>query len=135
MISNRLGEYKLQYSEIEKIQDSLDKKRKRLNNKILEQNSNLIKLDNIKNIKDLKSNKKEVLLSISSVESRLEKYDKYFSENTPRLRELSRLQKKYNSEDILDRLNKLNVARNEKSKVKSDLDKIKIIIKNTDHMK
>ena len=126
----RLGEYKLQYSEIEKIQDSLDKKRKRLNNKILEQNSNLIKLDNIKNIKDLKSNKKEVLLSISSVESRLEKYDKYFSENTPRLRELSRLQKKYNSEDILDRLNKLNVARNEKSKVKSDLDKIKIIIKN-----
>ena len=78
----------------------------------------------------MKISKKEVLQEISSVEARLEKYDKYFSENTPRLRELTRLEKKYDSEDILDRLNKLTVARNEKSKVKSDLDKIKIIIKN-----
>ena len=126
----KLEEYKSHYSEIEKIQDSLDKKRKRLNDKILEQSSNLIKLDDIENIKDLKISKKEVLQEISSVEARLEKYDKYFSENTPRLRELTRLEKKYDSEDILDRLNKLTVARNEKSKVKSDLDKIKIIIKN-----
>ena len=126
----KLEEYKSHYAEIEKVQQSLDKKRKKLNDKILEQNSNLIKLGDIENIKDLKINKKEVLEEISSVEARLEKYDKYFSENTPRLRELTRLQKKYNSDDILDRINKLNMARNEKSKVKSDLDKIKIIIKN-----
>ena len=121
------------YKSYEKIKDSINKKREKLNDKIIEQTSNLLKLDDITDIKELKSQKKDILLEISSAEQRLSKYDRYFSENTPRLRELTRLEKKYNSEDIDDRINKLKVAKVEQTSVKSELDKIKSIIKNKLH--
>ena len=70
------------------------------------------------------------MLEISSAEQRLSKYENYFSQNTPRLRELTRQVKKYDSNDIDDRIKKLKVARNEKTIVNSELDKLKIIIKN-----
>jgi len=118
------------YKNYEKIKDSINKKREKLNDKIIEQTSNLLKLDSITDIKELKLKKKDTLLDISSAEERLAKYDRYFSQNTPRLRELTRLEKKYNVEDIEDRLKKLKMARTEQTTVKSDLDKLKIIIKN-----
>ena len=118
------------YKNYEKIKDSINKKREKLNDKIIEQTSNLLKLDSITDIKELKTKKKDILLEISSAEERLAKYDRYFSENTPRLRELTRLEKKHNAEDIEDRLKKLKLTRTEQTTVKSELDKLKIIIKN-----
>tara|TARA_R100001015_G_C4632220_1_gene195510 strand:- start:844 stop:3984 length:3141 start_codon:yes stop_codon:yes gene_type:complete len=118
------------YKNYEKIKDSINKKREKLNDKIIEQTSNLLKLDSITDIKELKLKKKDILLEISSAEERLAKYDRYFSQNTPRLRELTRLEKKYNAEDIDDRLKKLKLTRTEQTTVKSELDKLKIIIKN-----
>lgn len=118
------------YKNYEKIKDSINKKREKLNDKIIEQTSNLLKLDSITDIKELRENLEATLLEISSAEERLAKYDRYFSQNTPRLRELTRLEKKYNVEDIEDRLKKLKMARTEQTTVKSDLDKLKIIIKN-----
>ncbi len=126
----RLAEYKKEYTSLEKVKLSLDKKRTKLNEKILDLSSSLIKLDISANIKDLKADKKSVEEKIKNIEQRLEKYDKYFSSNTPRLRELTRLIKKHNEESLLDRLDKLNIARKEKITVKSSLDKSKIIIKN-----
>lgn len=122
----RLAVNRQEYSNFEKIKNTLDKKRKRVNEKILEQTSNLIKLDKIGDIKDLKIEKQALEKNIKEVESRLDKYDRYYSENTPRLRELTRLEKKYNIEDITDRVNKLKLSRLEQSNVKSDLNTLKI---------
>ena len=122
----KLAEYKLEYAAIEKTKESLDKSRKKLNTKILEQNSNLIKLDAIDDIKNLKQTKQQIGKNIKDVESRLEKYDKYYSENTPRLRELSILEKKYDLDDINDRVKKLRMSRTELASVKSELNTLKI---------
>ncbi len=122
----KLAEYKLEYADIEKTKESLDKSRKKLNTKILEQNSNLIKLDVIDDIKNLKQTKQQISVNIKDVESRLEKYDKYYSENTPRLRELTILEKKYDLDDINDRVKKLRMSRTELSSVKSELNTLKI---------
>jgi len=122
----KLSEYKTEYSEFEKIKDSIDKSRKKLNERILEQNSNLIKLDSIGDIKDLKIDKQSIEQNIKEVDSRLNKYDKYYSENTPRLRELTRLEKKYDLNDITDRVNKLNLSRTEQASIKSQLNTLKI---------
>jgi len=124
----KLAEYKLEYADIEKTKESLDKSRKKLNTKILEQNSNLIKLDVIDDIKNLKQTKQQISVNIKDVESRLEKYDKYYSENTPRLRELTILEKKYDLDDINDRVKKLRMSRTELSSVKSELNTLKITV-------
>ena len=122
----KLAEHKAEYSEFEKIKDSLNKSRTKLTEKILEQTSNLIKLDSIDDIKDLKAEKQSIVQKIKEADARLDKYDKYYSENTPRLRELTRLEKKYDLDDINDRVSKLNLSRNEQSSVKSELNTLKI---------
>ena len=67
------------YKNYEKIKDSINKKREKINDRIVEQTSNLLKLDSITDIKELKLKKKDTLLEISSAEERLAKYDIYFS--------------------------------------------------------
>tara|TARA_R110000782_G_scaffold34607_8_gene82654 strand:+ start:7595 stop:10735 length:3141 start_codon:yes stop_codon:yes gene_type:complete len=122
----KLKDYQIEYSELEKIKDSIETNRKKLNESILNQNSNLIKLDSIGDIKDLAVEKQSIESAITDAEARLDKYNTYYSTNTPRLRQLTQLEKKFNLDDITDRVNKLTLSRNEQSKIKAELNTLKI---------
>ena len=126
----QLEEQTQEYSTIEKEKHTLDKRRSKLTDKILELNTSLIKLDGIVSIKDLKLEKKDHESQIKTAEERLSKYNKYYAENIPRLKELKKSLKPYNEEDILDRLSKLKIAHSERNTVKSNLANIKLIVKN-----
>ena len=122
----KLKDYQIEYSELEKIKDSIETNRKRLNESILDQNSNLIKLDSIGEIKDLAVEKQCIESAITDAETRLDKYNTYYSTNTPRLRQLTQLEKKFDIDDITDRVNKLTLSRSEQSKIKAELNTLKI---------
>jgi len=126
----KITEHQAEYSELENRKNDIEKTRTEIGEKIILQNANLIKIGNISAIVDLDSEKQSIESDIGDATARIDKYDAYYRENTPRLRELTILEKNYDLDDITDRVNKLQLSRNELAIVKSELNALKINVNN-----
>ena len=128
---NSYADSKLHYDKIESENNKIKNKLKKLNDQQLEYSKKLITTLNLKySISELISKRKTIKETISLLQSKLDKYEKYTVENKNSIKDIASKLKSINEVQVISNKKQYDETQQEITKIKNELDKLKIIVKN-----